>query len=97
MVLEWSSDHAVEDAHDDPDVLAAWDRKAELAEYMASGTVRFGQTVRAWACDRRSVTQRTSARLMSVKSNVASTQFGSAVSQAPALPRPVHPERTWAA
>ena len=33
VVLEWSSDHAVDDAHDDPDVLAAWDRKAELAEY----------------------------------------------------------------
>ncbi len=35
VVLEWSTDHAVDDAHLDPDVIAAWDRKAELAEYIA--------------------------------------------------------------
>jgi hypothetical protein len=35
VVLEWSTDHAVDDAHADSDVLAVWDRKAELAEYIA--------------------------------------------------------------
>jgi hypothetical protein len=35
VVLEWSTDHAVDDAHADPDVLKVWDRKAELAEYIA--------------------------------------------------------------
>ena len=35
VVLEWSTDHAVDDAHADPDVLEVWDRKAELAEYIA--------------------------------------------------------------
>ena len=35
VVIEWSTDHAVDDAHADPDVLEAWDRKAELAEYIA--------------------------------------------------------------
>ena len=35
VVLEWSSDHAVDDAHADPEVLAVWERKAQLAEYIA--------------------------------------------------------------
>ena len=35
VILEWSTDHAVDDAHADPDVLEVWDRKAELAEYIA--------------------------------------------------------------
>lgn len=35
VVLEWSSEHAVDDAHADPEVLAVWDRKAQLAEYVA--------------------------------------------------------------
>jgi hypothetical protein len=35
VVLEWSSDHAVGDAHEDAEVLAVWERKAELAEYIA--------------------------------------------------------------
>ena len=34
-ILEWSSDHAVDDAHRDPDVLRVWARKAEAAEYLA--------------------------------------------------------------
>jgi uncharacterized protein (DUF1684 family) len=34
VVLEWSSDHAVGDAHEDPEVLAVWRRKDELAEYI---------------------------------------------------------------
>jgi hypothetical protein len=35
VVLEWSSEHAVGDAHEDPEVLALWERKAQLAEYIA--------------------------------------------------------------
>jgi hypothetical protein len=35
VVLEWSSEHAVGDAHEDPQVLAVWERKAELAEYLS--------------------------------------------------------------
>lgn len=34
VVLEWSTDHAVDDAHADPEVLAVWDRKQELADYV---------------------------------------------------------------
>jgi hypothetical protein len=34
VVLEWSTEHAVDDAHADPEVLAVWDRKARLAEYI---------------------------------------------------------------
>jgi len=34
VVLEWSSDHAVDDAHADAEVLAVWERKAQLAEYI---------------------------------------------------------------
>jgi hypothetical protein len=34
VVLEWSSDHAVDDAHGDPEVLAVWQRKDELAQYI---------------------------------------------------------------
>ena len=34
MVIEWSTNHAVDDAHADPEVLEIWDRKAELAEYI---------------------------------------------------------------
>lgn len=35
VVLEWSTDHAVDDAHADPEVTAVWDLKQELAEYVA--------------------------------------------------------------
>jgi heme-degrading monooxygenase HmoA len=35
VVLEWSSEHAVADAHDDPEVLAVWKRKEQLAEYIS--------------------------------------------------------------
>jgi hypothetical protein len=34
VVLEWSSEHAVDDAHADPEVAAVWERKRELAEYV---------------------------------------------------------------
>jgi hypothetical protein len=37
VVLEWSSDHAVADAHEDPEVLSVWRRKDELAEYIGPG------------------------------------------------------------
>jgi hypothetical protein len=33
VVLEWASRHAVDDAHADPEVIAVWDRKGELADY----------------------------------------------------------------
>ena len=39
VVLEWSSEHAVDDAHADPEVLAVWERKALLADYVAPGAV----------------------------------------------------------
>jgi len=35
VVIEWSSDHAVDDAHADPEVIAVWERKGELADYIA--------------------------------------------------------------
>ena len=35
VVLEWSSEHAVGDAHEDPEILELWRRKSELAEYIA--------------------------------------------------------------
>jgi hypothetical protein len=35
VILEWSSEHAVDDAHGDPDVMALWAQKAELADYIA--------------------------------------------------------------
>ena len=35
VVLEWSSEHAVGDAHHDAEVLAVWRRKDELAEYIS--------------------------------------------------------------
>jgi hypothetical protein len=35
VVLEWSTTHAVDDAHADPEVLAVWERKARLADYIA--------------------------------------------------------------
>jgi len=35
VVLEWSTEHAVDDAHADDEVLAVWERKAHLAEYVA--------------------------------------------------------------
>lgn len=35
VVLEWSTEHAVEDAHADSEVMAVWERKAQLAEYLA--------------------------------------------------------------
>ena len=34
VVIEWSSEHAVGDAHEDPEVLEVWRRKDELAEYI---------------------------------------------------------------
>jgi hypothetical protein len=34
VVLEWSSEHAVGDAHEDPEILALWERKAQLADYI---------------------------------------------------------------
>jgi hypothetical protein len=34
VVLEWASEHAVAEAHDDAEVLAVWRRKDELAEYI---------------------------------------------------------------
>jgi hypothetical protein len=34
LVLEWSSEHAVGDAHQDPEVLELWERKEQLAEYI---------------------------------------------------------------
>jgi hypothetical protein len=39
VVLEWSSEHAVDDAHADPEVLAVWERKALLADYIAPDAV----------------------------------------------------------
>ena len=35
VVLEWSTEHAVGDAHADPEVMAVWEQKAQLAEYLA--------------------------------------------------------------
>ena len=37
VVLEWSSEHAVGDAHEDAEVLALWRRKDELADYIGPG------------------------------------------------------------
>jgi predicted hotdog family 3-hydroxylacyl-ACP dehydratase len=37
VVLEWSSEHAVADAHEDPEVLSVWRRKDALAEYIGAG------------------------------------------------------------
>jgi hypothetical protein len=34
VVLEWSSERAVDDAHADSEVLAVWARKALLADYV---------------------------------------------------------------
>jgi len=39
VVLEWASPHAVDDAHADPEVLAVWERKARLGEYLAPGAL----------------------------------------------------------
>ena len=39
VVLEWSSEHAVDDAHTDPEVLAVWRRKELLADFVAPGAV----------------------------------------------------------
>ena len=39
VVLEWSSEHAVDDAHADAEVLAVWERKALLADYVAPAAV----------------------------------------------------------
>jgi hypothetical protein len=39
VVLEWSTEHAVDDAHGDPEVIAVWERKAKLAEYIAPATL----------------------------------------------------------
>ncbi|HSC72975.1 MAG TPA: hypothetical protein VLB89_02335 [Gaiellaceae bacterium] len=50
VVLEWSSDHAVGDAHEDPEVLAVWRRKDELAEYIGPGALHGADTPFArWA------------------------------------------------
>jgi hypothetical protein len=35
VVIEWSTGHAVGDAHEDAEVLEVWRRKDELAEYIA--------------------------------------------------------------
>jgi hypothetical protein len=35
VVLEWASDHAVGDAHEDSEILTLWERKAQLAEYIS--------------------------------------------------------------
>jgi hypothetical protein len=35
VVLEWSTAQAVDDAHADPEVLAVWERKTQLAAYIA--------------------------------------------------------------
>ena len=34
VVLEWSSEHAVDDAHADLEVLDVWKRKEQLADYI---------------------------------------------------------------
>lgn len=39
VTLEWSSEHAVDDAHADPEVLALWRRKTLLADYVAPDAV----------------------------------------------------------
>jgi uncharacterized protein (DUF1684 family) len=44
VVLEWSTDHAVDDAHADPEVLEVWDRKAELVEYIAPAALTGSDT-----------------------------------------------------
>ena len=44
LVLEWSSEHAVDDAHGDPEVLAVWERKALLADYVAPTAVAGAET-----------------------------------------------------
>ena len=43
VVLEWSSEHAVDDAHANPEVTAVWDRKAQLAQYIAPSDVAGSQ------------------------------------------------------
>jgi hypothetical protein len=35
VVIEWSSEHAVGDAHEDAEVLEVWRRKDQLSEYIA--------------------------------------------------------------
>ena len=35
VVLEWSSEHAVDDAHEDLEVLSVWKRKDQLAHYVS--------------------------------------------------------------
>jgi hypothetical protein len=45
VVLEWSSEHARDDAHADPEVTAVWDRKAQLARYIAAGDVAGSQAL----------------------------------------------------
>ena len=37
VVSEWSTEHAVDDAHEDPTILELWRRKEELVEYLAPG------------------------------------------------------------
>jgi hypothetical protein len=37
VVLEWSSEHAVADAHNYSEVLAVWRWKEQLAEYISPG------------------------------------------------------------
>jgi hypothetical protein len=39
VALEWSSEHAVDDAHADSEVLAVWGRKTLLADYVAPNAV----------------------------------------------------------
>jgi hypothetical protein len=44
VVLEWSSEHAVDDAHADTAVMAVWERKARLAEYVAPSAIAGSDT-----------------------------------------------------
>jgi len=44
LVIEWSSEHAVDDAHADPDVLAVWERKERLADYIAPAVLARAET-----------------------------------------------------
>ena len=39
VALEWSSEHAVDDADVDPEALAVWARKTLLADYVAPDAV----------------------------------------------------------
>jgi hypothetical protein len=40
VVLEWSSDHAVDDAHADPEVVEVWKRKEQLAHFISPDALK---------------------------------------------------------